>query len=128
MTLTLAQLPQLPATGALKGPGLIPGTLAACPCYCRRPRDQATFQAASDAALGEQVREFDAADLANLAPGVEIWMDDAFWPLKDVTAHTTDPQRVLVLLGAGCCGIKWDLRCDAPVYVKIDLPLPMSMY
>lgn len=125
MALTLAEFPALRGPGVLQRPALIPGTLAVCPCYCRRPRNQAAFQAASDAAMGEQVREFDAADLDTLEPGTQIWFDDAFWPLKTVTAIADDPQKVRVVLGAACCGIEWTTARDAPVYVKIDLPVPM---
>jgi hypothetical protein len=112
---------------AAQPPGLIPGTLAACPAECTpRPRNLPAYRAACHAAQGEAVREFDAAEIV---PDMRVWSGARFLTvaavehkrvadIKDVLATEAARAHLYVemrLDGAEASG--WLLaEPDAPVY------------
>ncbi len=112
---------------AQQPPGLIPGTLTACPAECTpRPRDITAYRAASHAAQGDPVHEFDASEIV---PDMRVWNGARFLTvaqikhkrvadIKDVLATEAARAHLYVemrLDGAETSG--WLLaELDTPVY------------
>lgn len=75
---------------------LLPGSVATCPQRNPKPRNQALFQAASDAAAADPnerrvVREFDACTLLF---GMTVWYEGEFRLIKHIERPTSPELTV----------------------------------
>lgn len=107
--------------------GLLPGSVEACPARNPRPRNQALYQAANDAAVADpnerrKLREFDACALRF---GMVLWYEGAFRMVKhverstapeltvraEVTVHFVAPEGVRLF---------WFAKRSDPAYCLVD--------
>jgi hypothetical protein len=92
-------------------PGLIPGTLTACPAECTpRPRDAAAYRAACQAAQGEPVQEIDACQVM---PGMRVWHINGFLAVSSILRDGNTVE--LLLTGPGYVASRY-CTLDTPLY------------